>query len=223
MVDGGFGDICFEERPGLNLNSLKLVNVPVRPLFLSAPDPPCHHSELLERSSCLCERFKWVGDPVQPRGPLDSRFIFVGRDPGEQEVDNEEPFFPSAPAGALFEEYLESLGMVREEVYITNTNFCRAPGNAAPTPDHIWACASFHKEEFKALTNMEYIFPLGAHAFSAMTGVYGGISSFFGKYFEAEIYGKCVKIIPIYHPGFLLRDPSLREQVFTILSEIGGG
>ena len=222
MSDGGFGDICFDQRPELNFEKLKKADLPVRPLFLSVPDPPFHHSEIVNKGRCLCDRFEAVGIPIQPQGPLDSKYVFVGTYPGEQEVESETLFFSGSPVGNIFDEYLNCLGLVREEVYITNTNFCRAPGSVSPTPEHIWSCASFHKEEFKELTGMEYLFLLGDQAFNTMTGIYGQISSFFGKYFEADIYGRRVKIIPIYHPGFVVRG-SLREEVFNILSEIGGG
>lgn len=223
MSEDGFGDLVVEHKSSFSLAKLKKVNLPVTPVFMSVQaEAPCNYLEIGNQESCLCDRFNLAGKPVKPLGPKTSPYVFVGRDPGEQEVENGEPFWPEAPGGEILMEYLEKMGLVREEVYITNVCFCRAPGNAPPTPKQVHACASFHKKEFEALTGVKYIFPLGSHAFQVMTGVFGSVTSFVGSYFETNLFGREVKIIPLHHPGYLLRNGSLKDQIFKILEDLGG-
>jgi DNA polymerase len=216
-IDAGFGDVDLDRKKEVPLERLKKSKMRVRPMFLDVADVVSVQDLKLCQG---CVRAGQAGPSVEPIGSLESPYVFVGRDPGEQEVENGQPFWPEAPGGKLLMEYLEILGLLREQVYITNAVFCRAPGNAEPTPEEFMACLPYHKKEFESLTGIKWLFPLGTHAFQLCTGIYGSISPYVGSYFETVINGREVTIIPIHHPGYLLRNEVVKAEVYRILESI---
>lgn len=217
MENDGFGDIDLSVKREIQLDKLKKSKMKAHPMFLDV-----NTTGYNEIASCgeRCARMDLVGGAVLPKGPTDSPYVFMGRDPGEQEVENGEPFWHEAPGGRLLTEYLEILGLQRESVYLTNAVFCRAPGNAEPSPEEIMACLPFHKKEFEGLTGIKYLFPLGTHAFQLCTGIYGSITPYVGSYFPTTLNGKDVMVIPIHHPGYLLRNEKVKAEVYSILESL---
>lgn len=219
-IDTGFGDVDLDRKKEVPLERLKKSKMRVRPMFLDVMSRPDINLPSDIQICKLCERSGAVGQGVFPKGSIESPYVFVGRDPGEQEVENGEPFWPEAPGGKLLTEYLEILGLLREQIYITNAVFCRAPGNAEPTPEEFMACLPYHKKEFELLTGMKWLFPLGTHAFQLCTGIYGSITPYVGSYFETSIFGRDIKIIPLHHPGYLLRNEKVKAEVYALLESI---
>src|SRR5690606_11687110 len=68
-------------------------------------------------------------------GNEDAQVVFVGEAPGEDEDLSGRPFV--GRAGQLLDRILESVGLSRDEVYITNIVKFRPPGNRNPTPTEI--------------------------------------------------------------------------------------
>lgn len=225
MTEEGFGDVGIERHKGFVFTGLKLHKLKVRPMFLSANTEGVPAVEDIGRiDTCLCQRYKLVGEPVLAVGPKDAECVFIGRDPFERECEEGIPFCLDSPGGKMLGYYLEMLGLGRGDCYITNTLFCRAPNNVAPQPDELFGCARIHAVEFKKLTNVKYIFTLGSNAFQLMTGLFGSVKSFVGKYyFKVDIFereGVC--IIPLHHPGSLLENESMLEKTTEILKKLTG-
>lgn len=216
-VNDGFGiEISTKKTAAVEVKALKPVTFKSRPLFIDLKSK-FQIKDLGDMKSC-CSRFGACGKPVPPEGPLDATYVFMGRDPGEQEVEHGRPFYPEAPGGGLFMEYLEVLGLERGDVYITNVTFCRAPKNAPPDADVIMACAALHVNEFKSLKNVKYVFPMGTTAFQLVTGVFSSVTPYIGHFLKIDLWDrKDVIVIPLHHPGYLLRKPSEREKFMEFL------
>jgi len=223
--DEGFGDASTTRSEGYNLSHLEESPFKAVPLFVNLQKPePCPIAEIPALKKCLCDRLNIAGPPVMPRGPMNAEVIIVGRDPGEEETKHGEPFWPEAPGGRLLcDEYLPALGLTRDQVYITNALFCRGPDNKPPDADQKFACSHFHQQEFQNLKNPKYIIPLGTDAFVLMTGVFSSITPFVGQYLKTSFYNhKNVVIVPIHHPGYVVRRMSILNDMLSILKQMSG-
>ena len=152
---------------------------------------------------------------VLPEGDFKSRYVFVGRNPGIKEGEKGRPFFPKAPGGSLFQEYLLRLGLQREEVYITNANFCYTRGDRAPELNELFKCSLWKPIEFGFLTECRFLFLMGNHAVREFLGIdYPSILTFYGKTFWAYNpynLNQRMMVIPVLHPGYVLRNRGIQE------------
>jgi DNA polymerase len=131
--------------------------------------------------------------------------MIIGEAPGQNEDETGRPFV--GKAGQLLDKILESVKLDRKkDVYITNINKCRPPGNRVPTADEVAACKPYLLEQIR-LIDPKIILMTGATAVKGLTGDKRGITKIRGTWIEWE--GRLC--MPILHPAYLLRNPS-REQ-----------
>ena len=159
--------------------------------------------EVAQCTKCLLHRGRTHAVPGE--GPDDATIMFVGEAPGFHEDQQGRPFVGAA--GQFLEELLASIGLTRDDVYITNVIKCRPPGNRDPLPDEIRACAPFLDRQIEMI-GPTVLVTLGrfsmARAFPS-----GRISHIHG---EARKIGGVV-YYPMYHPAAALHRPSLRSTV----------
>ena len=67
--------------------------------------------------------------------------MLVGEGSGRDEDRQGRPFVGAA--GQLLDKILASVGLSRDEVYITNVVKCRPPKNRMPNPDEVLACSHY--------------------------------------------------------------------------------
>ncbi len=89
-------------------------------------------------ASCLCELRKTALNVVPGIGSADARLLFIGEAPGKKEDETGEPFVGAA--GKFLNEMLASIGLNREDIYITNVVKYRPPNNRDPLPEEVAAC-----------------------------------------------------------------------------------
>jgi len=141
-----------------------------------------------------------VGDPA-------ARLMFVGEAPGRNEDLKGEPFVGAA--GALLDELLASIGLVRSQVYIANVLKCRPPGNRDPLSDEMTACTPFLAQQVR-LIEPTVIATLGNFATKYMLDTDRGITGLRGRLFR--VGGR--QIVPIFHPAAALYDQTKRDVLF---------
>lgn len=141
-----------------------------------------------------------VGDPR-------ARLMFIGEAPGRNEDLRGEPFVGAA--GALLDELLASIGLVRSEVYIANVLKCRPPGNRDPQAEEIATCTPFLAEQVR-LVDPAVIATLGNFATKFVLSTDRGISALRGRLFTVD--GR--KVVPIFHPAAALYDQTKRDVLF---------
>ena len=150
--------------------------------------------------------------PVIGEGSHEAKIMFVGEAPGENEAKTGRPF--CGRAGGVLESLLESVGIKREEVYITNIVKDRPPKNRDPLPDEIALYAPFLDRQI-AILKPKIIATLGRFSMQYVMNRYGlewelaPISILHGKVFETEIEGEKVKVIPLYHPAAAIYNQEL--------------
>ena len=144
---------------------------------------------------------------VNSTGNFNSDLMFVGEAPGADEDEQGEPFV--GRAGQLLTKIIEGIGLQREDVFIGNINRCRPPGNRAPEPDESVACKPFLKREI-AVVRPKVIVVLGATAAQNLLETKMPIGKLRGHFHD--YLG--VKVMPTFHPAYLLRDPHKKREVW---------
>ena len=146
-------------------------------------------------------------------GPEDAEVMFIGEGPGENEDLQGEPFV--GRAGKLLDDMLELIDLDRTKVYIANMVKCRPPKNRDPLPEEQAACAGWLSRQLE-LIDPKLIVCLGR--ISAMRFIRSDfkISREHGQWFEKD--GR--KVMAIYHPAALLRDPRKRPETFDDLKRL---
>jgi DNA polymerase len=140
-------------------------------------------------------------------GNADAALVFVGEAPGEQEDRQGRPFV--GRAGQLLTRIIEAMGMKRDDVYICNILKCRPPGNRNPKPAEIAVCEPFLQTQLNAI-RPTVICALGTIAAKALLRTELSISMLRGRFHE--YHG--IKLMPTYHPAYLLRNPGAKKQVW---------
>ncbi len=147
------------------------------------------------------------------KGNERARLMLIGEAPGNEEDIRGEPFV--GMAGELLTKMLKAIDLSREEVYITNVVKCHPPKNRDPQPDEIEACKPFLIRQIKAI-NPKIIWALGNISAKTLLNSDKRISELRGRFYEHE----GIKIIPTYHPAFLLRNPHKKREAWEDIKMI---
>ncbi len=176
--------------------------------------------ELLEihgriRGCVACRLHRTRTQAVPGYGPVGARIMAVGEAPGEKEDKVGRPFVGAA--GNLLTELVESIGLSRRDIYITNTVRCRPPGNRDPEADEVQACSHFLDEQI-ALMRPDVILVLGRHALQRLLPESAGITRLHGQ----RVHRDGRAYVPLYHPAAALYNGSLRETLFADMRRVRG-
>ena len=144
---------------------------------------------------------------VHTTGNFTSKLMFVGEAPGADEDAKGEPFV--GRAGKLLTQIIEAIGFRREDVVIGNINRCRPPGNRQPTLPEAHTCRPFLMREI-AVIKPKVIVVLGNTALHNLLDTKIGITKMRGQFHD---YFN-VKVMPTFHPAYLLRDPNKKREVW---------
>ncbi|HRH41314.1 MAG TPA: uracil-DNA glycosylase [Pyrinomonadaceae bacterium] len=146
-------------------------------------------------------------------GNLQADLMFVGEAPGADEDVQGKPFV--GKAGQLLTKIIEAIGMKREDVFIGNINRCRPPGNRQPTPVESATCKPYLIREI-AVVRPKVIVVLGNTACQNLLETKVGITKLRGNF--QDFYG--VKVMPTFHPAYLLRDPSKKREAWEDMKKV---
>lgn len=160
-------------------------------------------AEIAECTRCLLHRGRTKAVPGE--GPEDADVMFIGEGPGFHEDQQGRPFVGAA--GRFLEELLESIGLKREDVFITNVIKCRPPGNRDPLPEEIEGCKPYLDRQIELL-QPKLVVTLGRFSMARA----------FPRARISHIHGQPRKIggvvyYPMYHPAAALHQPGLRPTV----------
>jgi len=140
-------------------------------------------------------------------GNPDAELMFVGEAPGADEDEQGIPFI--GRAGQLLTKIIEAIGMKREDVYIANVIKCRPPQNRNPEPDEVATCEPFLFQQIDSI-KPKVIVALGKFGAQTLLRTLEPISKLRGRIFEY----RGSKLIPTFHPAYLLRNPSSKREVW---------
>jgi uracil-DNA glycosylase len=140
-------------------------------------------------------------------GNPEADLMFVGEAPGADEDIQGIPFV--GRAGQLLTKIIEAIDLKREDVYIANVIKCRPPGNRNPEQDEVETCEPFLFHQIDVI-KPKVIVALGTFAARALLRTLDPISRLRGRIFDY----RGAKLIPTFHPAYLLRNPSSKREVW---------
>jgi uracil-DNA glycosylase len=140
-------------------------------------------------------------------GNPEADLMFVGEAPGRDEDIQGFPFV--GRAGQLLTKIIEAISLTREDVYIANVIKCRPPENRNPEPDEVERCEPFLFRQID-IVKPKVIVALGKFGAQTLLRTLDPISRLRGRVFDY----RGAKLIPTFHPAYLLRNPSSKREVW---------
>jgi uracil-DNA glycosylase family 4 len=140
-------------------------------------------------------------------GNPNADLMFVGEAPGGDEDIQGIPFV--GRAGQLLTKIIEAIGLKRDDVYIANVIKCRPPGNRNPEPDEVETCEPFLFQQIDVI-QPKVIVALGKFGAQTLLRTLDPISRLRGRVYDY----RGAKLIPTFHPAYLLRNPSSKREVW---------
>lgn len=162
-----------------------------------------HYSNCTRCSLCQGRTHIVLGEG-NPQSPL----MFVGEGPGADEDRQGRPFV--GRAGQLLDRMLAAAEIPREDIFITNIVKCRPPGNRTPREEEMETCIMILRYQFLAI-RPKLIVTLGSAPTRALIDPAARITRVRGRWIER----KGVRMMPTYHPAYLLRNPASKREAWT--------
>jgi DNA polymerase len=159
----------------------------------------------------LCRKRKTI---VFGEGHPRAELVFVGEGPGADEDEQGRPFV--GRAGKLLTDMIEKgMGLKRSDVYICNVVKCRPPENRVPEKDEVAECSPFLFRQI-AVIQPKVVVGLGASAMAALVGAPVAITKIHGEWID----WRGTKLMPVYHPAYLLRNPAAKPEAWEDLKKV---
>ena len=164
-----------------------------------------------------CNLHKTRQNTVFGEGDPDSNIMIIGEAPGREEDEAGRPFI--GRAGKLLNEFLKSIDLNRDSVFIANTIKCRPPENRDPEIAEINACSDYLDQQINFIKPKVLVL-LGKVAANRLLGEDMPMSELRLKKFFIDKYD--IPIIVFYHPAYILRSPSQKKKVWDDLQYLKG-
>jgi uracil-DNA glycosylase len=148
-------------------------------------------------------------------GNPDADLMFVGEAPGGDEDQQGIPFV--GRAGQLLTKIIEAIELKREDVYIANVIKCRPPQNRNPEQDEVETCEPFLFQQIDII-KPKVIVALGTFAARTLLRTLDPISRLRGRVYDY----RGAKLVPTFHPAYLLRNPSSKREVWEDMKRVRG-
>jgi uracil-DNA glycosylase family 4 len=160
-----------------------------------------------------CELSKGRKNIVFGQGNPKAALMFVGEAPGADEDEQGLAFI--GRAGQLLTKIIEAIGLTRDDVFIANVIKCRPPQNRNPEPAEITACQPFLERQIEAI-RPKVLVGLGKFGGQWLLKTAEPISRIRGRFGDY----KGIKVMPTYHPAFLLRNPAAKKEVWEDMKAV---
>jgi len=165
-------------------------------------------------SKCTkCELYKRRKQAVSGEGNPDSELVFIGEAPGREEDEQGKPFV--GQAGKLLTKIINAMDLSRDDVFIGNIIKCRPPNNRNPYPYEIECCEPYLIKQLNFI-QPKIICTLGKFATQSLLKTDISISMIRGNF--QDYHG--IKVMPTFHPAYLLRNPSGKRPVWEDMKKI---
>jgi DNA polymerase len=172
-------------------------------------------SEVLSCQKCRLHKTRT--NVVFGVGSTSADLMFVGEGPGAEEDKQGIPFV--GRAGKLLTKMIEAMNITRDDVFIANIVKCRPPENRNPFEDESECCKPYLFRQIEFI-KPKVIVCLGSVAAQNLLKTNVGITKLRGEF--VELNG--VKVMPTFHPAYLLRNPKMKrpcwEDLQTVMDEL---
>jgi DNA polymerase len=156
--------------------------------------------------------------PVPGEGSPDARIMFIGEAPGATEAKTGRPFVGAS--GRFLNEMLASIGLQRDDVYITNIVKDRPPDNRDPKADEIALYTPLLLAQIEVI-QPAVIATLGRFAMDFILATFQvpehgqKISDLHGRQLRAQTSYDEITIIPLFHPAVALYNVGQKEALLN--------
>lgn len=149
-------------------------------------------------------------------GNPEAAIVFIGEAPGKNEDEQGLPFVGAA--GKFLNEMLESIGLRREDVYITNIVKYRPPNNRDPEPEEKKAFWPYLVRQLDVI-QPKLVVTLGRHSMEYFLPNQR-ISAIHGQPKRISFGERKQVILPLFHPAAALYNGGMRETLIEDFSRI---
>ncbi len=165
--------------------------------------------EILGISGCTdCELSNNRKNIVTGEGNTDSEILLIGEAPGKEEDKRKRPFV--GKAGDLLNNFLEKIGLERDEIYITNVVKCRPPSNRDPKQKEMDACNKYLKKQLEII-DPSLIISMGRIASMRMKRERISLKEIHGTLTNTDNEYGNKKLFITYHPAACLYNKNLEK------------
>ena len=154
-----------------------------------------------------CELYKTRTNVVFGSGNPDTKIMFIGEGPGQQEDLTGQAFV--GRGGQLLDKFLAAVDLDREKIYIANMVKCRPPANRDPKAEETESCIGFLREQVKQI-RPAIIVCLGRVSACRLISPDFKVTRQHGEWFEKG----GIKFMGTFHPAALLRNPNNKPAAF---------
>tara|TARA_B100001057_G_scaffold489754_1_gene576594 strand:+ start:9479 stop:10060 length:582 start_codon:yes stop_codon:yes gene_type:complete len=171
-------------------------------------------TECLSCTSCSLSETRQ--NVVFGRGNPFAKILILGEGPGQIEDDRGLAFV--GRSGKLLDELFLSVGInVEKDCYISNIVKCRPPSNRKPRISEVENCSNWLQNQV-SLINPKIIILAGSTAVNSYLNISKPITEIRGKWINKSN----IKIMPIFHPAYLLRNPSneINKPKWTTIQDL---
>ena len=167
------------------------------------------------RSCTLCRLCEGRTHAVPGEGNPNPLVLFVGEGPGAEEDRLGRPFV--GRSGRFLDGMIESIGLRRQDVFITNVVKCRPPKNRDPRPDEVAACRGYLDRQIELLAPRVLV-TLGRFSMQRwfpgerITQIHG----------QAKAIGPQRVVLALFHPAAALRNPQWRDAFAADMQKLPG-
>jgi len=151
-------------------------------------------------------------------GPVDAKIMLVGEAPGLMEDKSGLPFVGAA--GKNLDMLLQTAGLKRENVYITNVVLSRPPQNRAPLPDEIEACHPFLEGKI-SIFQPKLMIALGRIAAGELLDRPVVMNEEHGTLLDCVYASVKFKLFVTYHPAAALYGAQAKQKLQADFIKLG--
>jgi len=211
-----------EEASGMTETSLKGLVAPSKSVGTQATQGEAIYEDKTSILTQLDEEVKICKDcdlcstrrnTVFGEGNINASLVFVGEAPGMEEDIQGRPFVGAA--GQLLNKMIQAIGLKREDVYIANCLKCRPPKNRTPLPSELIACRNHLTQQINTI-KPSIICCLGRPASQNLLMSELSIGKLRGKFYDYN----GIKLMPTFHPAYLLRTPADKRLAWEDFKKI---
>ena len=171
------------------------------------------------RRCSLCEKRNHL---VFGEGNPKARLLFIGEAPEEEDDIQGRPWI--GKAGQLLDRMIEAMGLRRDDVYLSTLVKCRPSESQIPKPDQIIQCIPFLLRQIESI-QPEIIVTLGKTASQTLLQTEVEITQLRGQFhrfptLSSATRTQSIQVMPTFHPGYLLRNPAAKKEVWLDLQQV---
>jgi len=194
----------FEYIDHFNINEKTTYEKPISIEELSSNIASCH----------LCDLSKSRSQSMSGFGSKNAELMILDYSVSQHQ-DSENDYYAGRSGETLKNMIEKVLGYSTQDVFLTHCVKCKTLNTNKPSPSELNSCKSYLYAQIDFI-KPKVIVTLGEDAYAHLSGNNDNFENVRGH----VINFKGIKLIPIYHPQFLLRNPESKKITMTDLKSI---